>query len=54
MLPAIDIKGIDLEGLEIFAVHGIEGFMSADYWGYDSRLGRRWEQDIRYYYVWVG
>lgn len=22
-----------------------EGFMSADFWGYDSRLGRRWEQD---------
>jgi hypothetical protein len=22
-----------------------EGFMSADYWGYDSRLGRRWERD---------
>jgi hypothetical protein len=22
-----------------------EGFMSADYWGYDSRLGRRWEMD---------
>jgi len=22
-----------------------EGFMSADFWGYDARLGRRWEQD---------
>ncbi len=22
-----------------------EGFMSADFWGYDSRLGRRWETD---------
>ena len=22
-----------------------EGFMSADFWGYDSRLGRRWEMD---------
>lgn len=22
-----------------------KGFMSADYWGYDSRLGRRWEID---------
>jgi hypothetical protein len=22
-----------------------EGFMSADYWGYDARLGRRWELD---------
>lgn len=22
-----------------------EGFMSADFWGYDSRLGRRWELD---------